>query len=187
MAPDRNQMDVIDHRTGKPVSERRNVLTEAARIARGDIRNVAEVTPDELDGLVMPGGFGAAKNLSTFARDGAGCTVDPDVSRLLRGMRAAGKPIAALCIAPVILGALFGKELSPEVTIGTDPGTAKALETMGARHRKAGTTEVVVDGKNRLVTTPCYMSATRIREIDEGVQKAVRELLKLVETSPAGV
>lgn len=187
MAPDRDQMDVIDHRTGTPAAEHRNILTEAARIARGDIKSLAEITPDQLDGIVVPGGFGAAKNLSTFARDGARATVDPEVSRVLRGMHAAGKPIAALCVAPVVLGALFGKELSPEVTIGTDPGTAKALEAMGARHREAGTVEVVVDAKNRMVTTPCYMSATRIREIDEGVRRAVQELLKLVGTSPAKV
>lgn len=186
MAPDRDQMDVIDHLTGKPASERRNILTESARIARGKVKRLSEIDPDGLDGVVIPGGFGAAKNLCTFARDGADCTVDPEVARFLRGMHAAGKPIAALCIAPVVLGALFGKELAPEVTIGTDAGTAKALEAMGARHKRADTTEVVVDGKNRLVTTPCYMSATRIREIQDGADNAVRELLALVK-APASV
>jgi enhancing lycopene biosynthesis protein 2 len=187
LAPDRNQMDVVDHRTGKPVPETRNILAESARIARGEIRSITEVDPKHLDGLVIPGGFGAAKNLCTFARDGADCTVDPDVSRLLTGLYRAGKPIAALCIAPTILAALFGKDESPEVTIGTDAGVAAALGTMGARHREAGTTEVVVDRKNRFVTTPCYMSATRIREIEAGVTGAVRELLALAEASPASV
>jgi enhancing lycopene biosynthesis protein 2 len=186
MAPDRDQMDVIDHLTGKPSSERRNILTESARIARGRVKRLSEIDPHGLDGIVIPGGFGAAKNLCTFARDGADCTVDPEVAGLLRGMHKAGKPIAALCIAPVVLAALFGKELAPEVTIGTDAGTSKAITAMGARHKPAATTEVVVDGRNRMVTTPCYMSATRIREIEEGTENAVRALLALVKT-PASV
>ena len=179
MAPDREQMDVVDHRTGKPTGERRNVLAEAARIARGNIRDLADVGAGDLDGVVLPGGYGAAKNLSTFARDGASCQVEEGVARLLRDMHQAGKPIAALCIAPAVLAALFGQSLHPEVTIGTDAGTAQALESMGARHRRAATTEVVVDRQHKLVTTPCYMTATRISEVAIGAERAVTELLKL--------
>jgi enhancing lycopene biosynthesis protein 2 len=183
MAPDRDQMHVVDHTTGNPTDETRNVLVEAARIARGDIRNVAEVKVEDLDGVVLPGGFGAAKNLCTFAVEGPDCEVDSDTARLLREMYEAGKPIAALCIAPAILASLFGKDLNPQITIGTDKETAKALETMGARHKNAAPTEVVVDREHRLVTTPCYMSATRIRDIADGANGAVRELLVLVEES----
>ena len=183
MAPDRNQADVVDHRTGKPSSETRNVLAESARIARGNIQNIKDVDVDALDAIVLPGGFGAAKNLSTFAADGPGCSVDDDVAGALRSMHTAGKPIAALCIAPAVVAALFGEQLHPSITIGTDEGTAAALEKMGARHKKVGVTDVVVDAENRLVTTPCYMSATRVREIAEGAENAVRELLKLVEQS----
>lgn len=183
MAPDRSQADVVDHRTGKPSNETRNVLTESARITRGNIQNIKDVDLDALDAIVLPGGFGAAKNLSTFAVDGPGCRVDDDVAGALRSMHAAGKPIAALCIAPAVVAALFGAQLHPSITIGTDEGTATALEKMGARHRKVGVTDVVVDAENRLVTTPCYMSATRVREIAEGAENAIRELLKLVEQS----
>jgi enhancing lycopene biosynthesis protein 2 len=181
MAPDRDQADVVDHRTGKPATEKRNVLVEAARIARGRIRAVSDVQAAELDGVVLPGGYGAAKNLCTFAKEGAACTVDESVARLLRALHAAGKPIAALCIAPAILAAVFGRSLHPEITIGNDRGTASALETMGARHRDAGVTDVVVDRANRIVTTPCYMYDARISEVADGAAGAIRELLRLVE------
>jgi len=179
MAPDRDQVDVVNHRTGQPTGERRNVLVEAARIARGKIRPVTEVRAAELDGIVLPGGYGAAKNVCTFAVDGAECRVDAGVATLLRDLHAAGKPIAALCIAPAVLAAVFGKSLQPELTIGNDPGTAKALESMGARHRPAAVTEVVVDHKNRLVTTPCYMYDARISEVATGAERAVQALLAL--------
>jgi enhancing lycopene biosynthesis protein 2 len=183
MAPDRDQADVVDHRTNAPTNETRNVLTESARIARGDVQNVRDVDLDQLDAIVLPGGFGAAKNLCTFASDGPDCGVDEDVAHALRTLHAAGKPIAALCIAPAVVAALFGSQLHPSITIGTDAGTAAALEKMGARHRNAKVTEAVVDAENRLVTTPCYMSATRVSEVAEGAENAVRELLKLVERS----
>jgi enhancing lycopene biosynthesis protein 2 len=179
MAPDRDQADVINHVTGQPTGERRNVLVEAARIARGKIRAVTAVQATELDGIVLPGGFGAAKNICTFAADGAACSVDPGVAALLRDMHATGKPIAALCIAPAVLAALFGKNLQPELTIGNDPDTAAALERMGARHRTATVTEVVVDRRNRFVTTPCYMYDARLRDVAAGAEKAIQELLAL--------
>ena len=183
MAPDRDQVDVVDHRTNATTGETRNVLTESARIARGDIQNMKDVVLDQLDAIVLPGGFGAAKNLCTFAIDGPLCKVDEDVANALRTMHAAGKPIAALCIAPAVVAALFGASLHPSMTIGTDRSTAEALEKMGARHRNAKVTEAIVDEQNRLVTTPCYMSATTISEVAEGAENAVRELLKLVEQS----
>ena len=140
---------------------------------------------DELDAVILPGGFGAAKNLSTFATDGAKCTVDEGVAKLLRDMRAQEKPIGALCIAPAILARVFGGEI--EITIGNDAPTAQALEAMGAKHFDAGVSEVVVDEKNRLVTTPCYMLAGRISEVAAGAEKAVHAVLALAHAQlPAG-
>lgn len=185
-APDKEQSDVMDHRTGAKTTESRNVLVESARIARGDILDVKELSAADLDALVLPGGFGAAKNLSTFAADGDSCEVDEDVARLLREVHAAGKPIAALCIAPVILARVFGEELAPELTIGSDEATAESLEAMGARHHETAVTEILVDEKNRLVTTPCYMLAERISEVATGIEKAVAALLSLArEQVPA--
>ena len=181
MAPDKDQADVVDHAKGKPAAEKRNVLAEAARIARGKIRDVKSVTAAELDGIIIPGGFGAAKNLSTFAKDGTDCTVDADVSRLLNDLRAASKPIGALCIAPAVLARLFGKA-GVRLTIGTDPATAAALEKMGARHRNAAADEIVVDEAMKVVTTPCYMTARRISEVGEGAEKVVRKVLELAAT-----
>jgi enhancing lycopene biosynthesis protein 2 len=175
-APNIAQHDVVDHLRGKTMAESRNVLVEAARIARGKIRDLNEMRPAEFDGLIFPGGFGAAKNLSTFAFDGAGCTVEPSVEKAVRAMNDAGKPIGALCISPVILAKVLGKV---ELTIGDDAGTAGAIETMGAKHRNRGHGEVVVDRVARVATTPCYMLDASIAQIAEGAHNVVAAVLEL--------
>jgi len=130
MAPDKAQMHTVDHVTGEPTGETRNVLVEAARIARGEITDVRKVNAADLDAVILPGGYGAAKNLSTFATDGADCAVDEGVRKLLREVHGQGKPVAALCIAPAVLARIFGEDLHPELTIGSDADTAGALESM---------------------------------------------------------
>ncbi len=181
MAPDKPQADVIDHASGKQTGETRNVLAESARIARGDIQDVRTVGADDIDGIIIPGGFGAAKNLSTFATDGAACKADTDVAKLLRDLYAARKPIGALCIAPSLLACLFGRPYSVELTIGSDPATASALEQMGAKHTRAAVDEIVTDRKNRIVTTPCYMLAKNIKDVGDGVEKLVVEILQMAD------
>jgi enhancing lycopene biosynthesis protein 2 len=178
-APNVDQMHVVNHLTGEPAEgETRNVLIESARIARGNIVDVAEVEADTLDALILPGGFGAAKNLCTFAVDGADCTVNEDVARLVRGVHAQGKPVAAVCIAPAVLAKVLGGE-SPALTIGNDPGTAEAIESLGARHVNCPVTEFVVDEERKLITSPAYMLAGSISEAAEGIEKTVQELLRL--------
>jgi enhancing lycopene biosynthesis protein 2 len=178
-APDVDQMHVVNHHTGKVAEgERRNVRVEAARIARGPVADVAEVDASTLDALILPGGFGAAKNLCTFAVDGADCTVDPGVAALVRAVHAQRKPIAAVCIAPALLARVLGDE-GPQLTIGTDQGTASALEAMGAAHVACPVDEMVVDRDRKLVTSPAYMLAGRISEAAAGIEKTVRALLDL--------
>jgi enhancing lycopene biosynthesis protein 2 len=179
MAPDKDQSDVVNHVSGTATGETRNVLHEAARIARGKIVDIKMVKADDLDAIIIPGGFGAAKNLCTFAFDGTECRVDEGVSRLLKEIHGQKKPIGALCIAPTIIARLFGTELSPELTIGSDAGTAAALEKMGARHKKTSTDGIVVDSKNRIVTTPCYMTAQSIKEVGTGAEKLVSTILEM--------
>jgi enhancing lycopene biosynthesis protein 2 len=179
MAPNKEQFDVMNHISGSPVQEKRNVMVEAARIARGKIQDIKNVKVDDLDAIIIPGGFGAAKNLCTFGRDGANCSVDDGVAALLRGFLRANKPIGALCIAPTVIAQLFGREYSPEITIGNDQGTATAVEKMGARHKPAKVDEIVVDDKNKIVTTPCYMLAQSIKEVGAGVEKLVAKILEL--------
>lgn len=174
------ELEEVDHLTGQPTGRKRNVLVEAARIARGKIRDLAQLKPEEVDAALLPGGFGAAKNLCNFAAAGSNCTVEPSTSQFLRSLRAAGKPIAALCIAPVVLARLFGPDHHPTLTIGTDAGTAAAVEATGAHHVKTDATGVVVDPVNRFVTTPCYMLAGRIGEVATGAERAVEELLKMM-------
>lgn len=175
-APNIPQRDVIDHSTGKEMAPSRNVLVESARIARGKIRDLTSFRATEFDGLIFPGGFGAAKNLSSFAADGADCTVDPSVEAAIRGMREAGKPIGALCIAPVVLAKVLG---DVTLTIGNDTGTASAVEEMGATHRNRRHAEVEVDQDALVVTSPCYMLESSISQIADGASNVVKAVLDL--------
>lgn len=180
LAPDVAQRHVVNHLTGQPAAgESRNVLVEAARIARGAVKDLAGFDPAGLDALVLPGGFGAAKNLSDFAFAGADCSVNPEAARVLRAVHAAGKPVGAICIAPVILARLLGAE-KPRLTIGTDPGTASAIGKMGGEHVSCGGGQAVVDAEKRLVTTPAYMLDSPISEVAAGIEKLVAELLEMV-------
>jgi enhancing lycopene biosynthesis protein 2 len=181
-APDVPQAHVIDHRTGQEAGETRNVLTESARIARGKIEDLANFRPENYDALVFPGGFGAAKNLSSFAFDGPDCRVQKDVAAAIEGMRAAGKPIGALCISPAIMAKVMG---DVELTIGSDAQTAAALGKMGARHKTTGHGEVVIDRKARLATTPCYMLDATIGQIAEGADNLVRAVLEMAKEMAA--
>ena len=176
-APDIDQHHVINHLNGEEMDQRRNVLVEAARIARGDIKPLDELSAGEYDALVFPGGFGAAKNLSSFAIDGAECTVEKSVVRAVQAMHEQGKPIAALCISPVLIARLLPQA---RVTIGQDDGTAKAIEAMGGVHIKSGHGDVVVDEKLNLITSPCYMLDASISQIAEGASNTVKTLLERI-------
>jgi len=178
-APNAPQMHVVDHLSGQvEAGASRNVLVESARIARGAVRDLATVKADELDGLVLPGGFGAAKNLCDFAVKGADCSVHPEVARLVREVHAQGKPVGAICIAPVLVAKVLGRE-KPKLTIGTDAATAKGLEAMGAEHVACGVAQLAVDRGKKLVSTPAYMLGKRISEVADGIDKAVGTLLEM--------
>lgn len=178
MAPDM-ELAEVDHLTGQPTGARRNVLVESARIARGKISDTAKVNAEDIDAIIFPGGFGAAKNLCDFATKGAAAAVNPEVARLVKEMAAAGKPIGAICIAPTLIAAVLGKEYSPEVTIGSDAGTASAINATGSRHLDCPVRELVIDRKNRIVTTPAYMLASCISEAAEGIEKAVKAVIEM--------
>ena len=178
MAPDKDQYHVVDHQTGTPAEgESRSVLSEAARLARGPVRPVAEISPDELDAVVMPGGFGAAKNLSTWAFAGADGDVDEEVARLLKEVNAQGKWIAACCIAPAILAKVFGS-VGAKLTLGTGEDDAAEIEKTGAQHERCVVDALCIDEANRLITTPAYMEATRIRELEPGISEMIQQLLQ---------
>ncbi|MGD0536161.1 MAG: isoprenoid biosynthesis glyoxalase ElbB [Verrucomicrobiota bacterium] len=178
-APDVPQHHVINHRTQQPVpGETRNVLVESARIARGQIVPLSQLNVRDVDAVILPGGFGAAKNLSTFALAGPNFTVNPDVARVMREAHQAGKPVGFICIAPAIAAALFGPE-KVEFTIGTDAGTAQALESSGGQHVNCNVRNIVVDRRLKIVTTPAYMLASRITEAEAGINKLVQAVLEL--------
>jgi len=178
LAP-RRPFSVIDHATQEPTGEQRDVFSESARIARGQIRDLGEAKGSEYDAVVLPGGFGAAKNLCDFALRGAECEVDPRVERFLREAHRAGKPIGFACIAPALGARVFGAELHPALTIGHDAGTAGGIEALGASHRPCDVDEIVVDMKHKFVTTPAYMEAGRITEVEAGIDKMVGKVLEL--------
>lgn len=179
-APNCDQAAVVDHFTRQPARETRNVLHESARIARGEIHDVAHVRAADIDALILPGGFGAARNLCTFAAEGADCRVQPDVERLIGDCLTARKPVAAICIAPALLARVAGKRgLKLKLTIGNDAGTAKAIVQMGCVHETCPVTEHRVDRENRVVSTPAYMLGRGPAEVFEGIRRTVQEVLAM--------
>jgi len=177
-APDIAQMHVINHLTGEPAEgESRNVLVEAARIARGNIQDLAGARAEEFDALLVPGGFGAAKNLSNFAVAGAGMEVQSDFLRLARAFHESAKPIGLICIAPVMAAAICGE--GTRCTVGNDADTAAAIDAMGGRHLECPVSEARVDVERKLVTTPAYMLAGSVSEAYSGISECVKEVLAL--------
>jgi len=182
IAPDMNQMHVMNHVSNEPApTEARNMLLESARIARGAVRDIAGVRAADIDALIFPGGFGAAKNLCTFAVDGPACAVNSEVERLISEMIEAKKPIGALCIAPALIARVFGKKgLNVTVTIGNDPDTARAIESMGAVHKDCPVHEAVIDEAHTVVTSPAYMLAQSIKDVDASAGALVNGILGLL-------
>lgn len=176
-APDIEQHHVINHITGQEMPEKRNVLIESARIARGRIKSLSEFKAKDFDALIFPGGFGVAKNLCSFAFDGANCKVNHDVEKAIRSMAEQNKPIGALCISPVLLAKVLGKV---EITTGQDRNTSDAVKKMGATHTETTHGEIVIDKKNKLVTTPCYMLDAHIGQIGDGANNLVKAVFEMI-------
>ena len=179
LAPDR-EFEVIDHRTQQPTGEKRNVLTESARIARGEIDDLKNVCGTDFDALLLPGGFGAAKNLCTFASAGPDCDVDPEVERVLREANDAGKPIGFICIAPALGAKVFGSK-GVRVTIGHDKGTAEAVAATGADHVEADAESIVEDNEHNIVSTPAYMEAQNPAQVFAGISALVESIASRIK------
>ncbi|MFJ4068839.1 isoprenoid biosynthesis glyoxalase ElbB [Pseudomonas sp. NPDC089996] len=176
-APNIAQMHVIDHLTGEEMPESRNVLTESARIARGEVKDIREAKVEDFDALIVPGGFGVAKNLSNFAVEGTECSVNPDVLALTEAFAEACKPVGLMCISPALAAKIYGPGVV--CTIGDDADTAAAVEKMGGKHEACDVHDIVEDEQRKLVTTPAYMVAKSISEAAGGIYKLVDRVLEL--------
>ncbi|WP_339677805.1 isoprenoid biosynthesis glyoxalase ElbB [uncultured Zhongshania sp.] len=177
-APNIEQLHVINHLVGEVAEgESRNVLVEAARLARGEVKDLADALPADFDAVIVPGGFGAAKNLSDFAVNGADMTVQKDVLHFVQAMHKAGKPTGLICIAPTMAARIFGDGV--KCTVGNDADVAAAINSMGALHQSCLVDEVCIDETMKLVTTPAYMLAGSIAEAAKGINRCVREVLNM--------
>ncbi|MBD9457659.1 isoprenoid biosynthesis glyoxalase ElbB [Pseudomonas sp. PDM05] len=176
-APDIAQLHVINHLTGEEMPESRNVLVESARIARGEVKDIGEANAADFDALIVPGGFGAAKNLSNFAVEGASCSVNPQVLALAEAFAEAGKPVGLICISPALAAKIYGPGVT--CTIGNCADTAAALDKMGATHQECAVDDIVEDTARRLVSTPAYMVGKSISEVASGINKLVDRVLEL--------
>ncbi|WP_165728093.1 isoprenoid biosynthesis glyoxalase ElbB [Pseudoalteromonas sp. 31A1] len=175
-APDIEQLHTINHLTGEVMPDKRNVLTEAARIARGDIKSLLELDVTQFDALIVPGGFGAAKNLCDFAIKGAKANINEDVLNACKSFAKENKPAGYMCIAPALIPFIYDNAV---LTIGNDAETAQALNALGAKHINCAVDDVVIDQPNKLVTTPAYMLAQSIIEADAGIEKLVSSVLSI--------
>ena len=182
MAPDMNQFHVINHLTDEEMDMSRNILIESARIARGNVVDVATVTGDELDALVFPGGTGMAKNIFDYAMAGAECTIINDVQRLTMEILEAGKPLGAICIAPVMVAKILQRMgRNGKVTGGCNEGISNDIQAMGIETESVGPGDIVIDEKNKIVTTPAYVEAQSIKEAAEGIEKLVDKVLDMIQ------
>jgi enhancing lycopene biosynthesis protein 2 len=186
-----NQHHVINHSTGEEMKETRNMLVEAARIARGNIVSIDQISPADIDGLVIPGGFGNAKNLTKWAFEGPDGTILPEVKLLLVNLINVGKPIAALCVSPVVVAkALEGSSIHPYLTLGTTKeespydisAFSQGLEKTGAHAVEKNIREINIDRENRIITAPCYMMNATLPEIRKNIQQAIDELINLCKS-----
>lgn len=189
MAPNKNQHHVLDHTTGKEINEHRNVLVEAARIARGEISDLSTIQIDELDALVIPGGFGAAKNLTQWAFEGPDGSIDPGVKQIISDMVAAKKPIVGLCMGPTVIAkALEGSGVEPHLTVGTDKeaspyeigAISQGMEKTGAVSEMKTKSEILVDESNLIITAPCYMMEASIVEVRANIKQAIDHLFAIL-------
>jgi len=179
MAPDMEQMHVVNHLTGDvSEDEHRNVLVEAARIARTDIVDIGSAEPDAYDAVIFPGGYGAAKNLSDFAVKGSESSVQADVLQFARAFAASGKPMGFVCIAPAMIPHIYGPDAM--LTIGSDADTADAINAMGGVHVSCPVDEYVFDEARNLVSTPAYMLDMRISEVAQGIEKLVNKIGEMI-------
>lgn len=194
MAPDVAQVHVIDHRTGAEMAEQRNVLVESARIARGAIRSLADVTAADIDALVIPGGFGTAKHLTSWAVDGAKATIDPHVQCLIVDLVRGGKPVVGLCMGPTVIArALAGSGVQAHLTVGTtdepSPYDIKAIgdamEELGARVHASSVRDITIDASNHLISAPCYMMETTPSAVQDNVDQAINALFAMLQDDEA--
>jgi len=186
---DEEQHHVVNHLTGEEMPEKRNMMIEAARIARGQVREISTVYPADIDALVIPGGFGSAKNFTKWAFNGPQSEIDPKVKLLIVNMINVGKPIAALCVSPVVIAkALEGSNIHPTMTIGSDhedspydiAAFSNGLVATGAKTEMKSVREITIDTENKIVSAPCYMMDASISEIHMNIRKAIESLRDLI-------
>ena len=82
-------------------------MEESARIARGNVKDLNELDFHDFDALIIPGGFGAAKNLSDFGIVGDKMKVSDDVAKVLNDFKDSKKVIGLACIAPILAAKTF--------------------------------------------------------------------------------
>lgn len=174
-APNIKQFHTVNHLTGEESGEVRNVLNESARIARGEIEDITKIKVSHLDALIIPGGFGVAKNLSDFAFKGIDAQVNESVQNIIKDFHQQKKPIGAICISPAVVSLMIKAKL----TIGNDIATASAINSLGSTHQEATAEEVVIDKENKIVSTPAFMTSSPLSEIYKGIEKCVTEVIKL--------
>ncbi|MDX7988568.1 isoprenoid biosynthesis glyoxalase ElbB [Xenorhabdus sp. 12] len=178
-SPDGAQHHVINHLNGEEKKENRNIMEESSRITRGNIQPLSKVDINTLDALIVPGGFGAAKNLSNFAFKGSNCEINKDFLSVVQGMHRLGKPMGFMCISPVMIPKILDKPI--KVTIGNDLETAAEIVKMGGIHVDCPVDDIVVDFENKIVTTPAYMLAESLSQAEKGIDKLVQKILEMIE------
>ncbi len=186
----KNQHHVINHLDGSEMNETRNMMIESARIMRGNVVDIKTITPSDIDGLVIPGGFGNAKNLTTWAFNGADGEILPEVKLLLINLVNIGKPIAALCVSPILISLAFkDSTISPTLTLGSTNEKSPydihsfhiGIEKNGGKSLEKGINDLCIDENNRIICAPCYMQDASLLEIRNNAKMAIEKLAEFID------
>ena len=181
MAPDMKQLHVINHLSGKTMNSNRNSLIESSRIARGKIVPINTVKGEDIDAIIFPGGTGMAKNIFNYALVGKDFTIISDVERITIESLKLGKPIGAICIAPVMIAKILqNMGINGIVTGGYNQQIIEDIEDMGINTKQVGAEDIVIDEVNKIISTPAYVEGKSIGEVAIGITKLVDKVLELV-------
>jgi enhancing lycopene biosynthesis protein 2 len=182
-APDEMQKEVVDHLTQVPTDERRNVLKESARMARGEIRELKSLSGKDIDGIILPGGYGTIRNLADYLGEPKNGYLKPssDLQRIIREIFRRKKPIGACGLAGLLVASALRDILDTPLTltIGKDPELIRQMEGMGALHVLSKGREVVMDSEHKLVTTPASLLKLELNQMALSIENMINGIIEL--------
>ena len=175
LAPSGLQTEVYDHYTNtKENISPSSMITEAARLVRGNITIINAVNASDYAAVIIPGGAGVIKNLSNYSTAGINFTIHPELLAFMATIVRLQIPAGFICIAPILIPKLYGNK--PKLTIGSNVELAAKIVQIGGEHCDCLANDIVIDHAQKIVSTPANMVAKNIVEVYHGIYKLVTQI-----------